>query len=183
MALDAIPKAGQDLGTLLADIERLEEVLVTADPASRDAATAYRDAIEALHAAALRRLIAELRSDPAAREAVKRAAADEFVYAVLRRHSIIKPSLSERVETALAGVRPMLASHGGDVELVSLSPPAVALRFIGSCDGCAASALTFHAGVKQAIAAACPEITEIRQVKGLATGSAAAGFASPFAPR
>jgi Fe-S cluster biogenesis protein NfuA len=77
----------------------------------------------------------------------------------------------------------MLESHGGDVELVSIAPPAVALRFTGSCDGCAASALTFHAGVKQAIEAACPEITEIRQVKGRATGTPSTAFASPFAGR
>ena len=182
MPLDAMPEAAEDLGGLLAEIERLAEVFASGDAASRDAAAAYRAAIEALHAAALRRLVAELRSDPAAREAVKRAAADEIVYAVLRRHAIIKPSLSERVETALASVRPMLASHGGDVELLSIAPPAVAVRFTGSCDGCAASALTFHAGVKQAISAACPEITEIRQVKGRATSTANTTFASPFAP-
>lgn len=182
MPLDALPEAGADLGGLLAEIERLEAGFATADPAARDAAASYRAAIEALHAAALRRLVAELRIDPASRDAVKRAASDEIVYAVLRRHAIIKPSLSERIETALAGVRPMLESHGGDVELVSINPPAVALRFTGSCDGCAASALTFHAGVKQAISAACPEITEIRQVKGRASASSGAAFTSPFAP-
>jgi Fe-S cluster biogenesis protein NfuA len=181
MPLDAPPGDSGDLAGLLAEIERLETRFAGSDTASRDAAAAYRAAIEALHAAALRRLVVELRADPAAREAVRRAAADEIVYAVLRRHSIIKPSLSERVETALAGVRPMLASHGGDVELVSIMPPSVALRFIGSCDGCAASALTFHAGVKQAISAACPEITEIRQIKGRATTMAGPALASPFA--
>jgi len=181
MPADAMPGADEDLGSLLAEIERLDADFSGREAAVRDAAAAYRDAIEALHAAALRRLVAELRSDPAARDAVKRAAADEIVYAVLRRHRIIKPSLSERVEAALAGVRPMLASHGGDVELVGIAPPTVALRFTGSCDGCAASALTFHAGVKQAIAAACPEITDIRQVKGRAAGSTGALLTSPFA--
>jgi Fe-S cluster biogenesis protein NfuA len=176
-----MPAATEYLSTLLAEIERLEAEFGARDAAVRDAASAYREAIEALHAAALHRLVAELRAEPAAREAVKRAAADEIVYAVLRRHAIIKPSLSERVETALAGVRPMLASHGGNVELVGIAPPEVAVRFTGSCDGCAASALTFHAGVKQAIATACPEITDIRQVKGRSTGSAGASFTSPFA--
>ena len=178
MPLDA---ASPGIATLLADIERLEAGFAEWDAAPRAAVAAYRDAIEALHAAALRRLVAELRAEPGAADAVKRAAADEIVYAVLRRHRIIKPSLGERVETALAEVRPMLAAHGGDVELVSIAPPAVALRFTGSCDGCAASALTFHAGVKKAIEAACPEITEIRQVKGRAAASGGAAFTSPFA--
>ena len=62
------------------------------------------------------------------------AVADEVVYAVLRRHDIVKPSLNERVEAALEGVRPMLASHGGDVELVKVKPPSVEVRFIGACE-------------------------------------------------
>jgi Fe-S cluster biogenesis protein NfuA/nitrite reductase/ring-hydroxylating ferredoxin subunit len=101
---------------------------------------------------------------------------------VLRRHDIVKASLNERVEAALEGVRPMLASHGGDVELVKVKPPAVEVRFIGACDGCPASALTFHAGVKKAVQDACPEITDIVQVKGLG-GSEESGvrFVSPFA--
>ena len=101
---------------------------------------------------------------------------------MLRRHEIVKPSLTERVETALESVRPMLASHGGDVELIKVTPPSIELRFTGACDGCPASALTFHAGVKKAVQDACPEITEIRQVKGL--GGAERGgvrFISPFA--
>jgi Fe-S cluster biogenesis protein NfuA/nitrite reductase/ring-hydroxylating ferredoxin subunit len=114
---------------------------------------------------------------------MKSAVTDEVVYAVLRRHNIIKPSLSERVEAALESIRPMLASHGGDVELVSVNPPAIEVRFTGSCDGCPASQLTFHAGVKKAVEDACPEITEILQVKGSATGNAndTVRFVSPFA--
>ena len=113
---------------------------------------------------------------------MKNALADEIVYAVLRRHEIVKPSLNERVEAALDGVRPMLASHGGDVELVKVRPPVVEVRFIGACDGCPASALTFHAGVKKAVQEGCPEITEIIQVKGLG-GPEENGvrFVSPFA--
>ena len=76
----------------------------------------------------------------------------------------------------------MLAAHGGDVELVEVNPPAIAVRFLGACDGCAASALTFHAGVKQAVQTACPEITEIRHVKGAGGGNGGARFVSPFAP-
>ena len=75
----------------------------------------------------------------------------------------------------------MLASHGGDVELIEVAPPAVELRFTGACDGCPASALTFHAGVKKAVQDACPEITEIRQSKGLAKGPGGVHFVSPFA--
>ena len=44
-------------------------------------------------------------------------------------------SLTERVERALEGVRPMLASHGGDVELVKVEPPAIDVRFIFEAKG------------------------------------------------
>ena len=171
-----------DLAGFLADIERLETIFATWEENQQAAVGAYRLAIEELNGEALRRLIRALKTDPAALAAMKNAIADEVVYAVLRRHDIVKPSLNERVEAALEGVRPMLASHGGDVELVKVKPPSVEVRFIGACDGCPASALTFHAGVKKAVQDACPEITDIIQVKGFG-GSEESGvrFVSPFA--
>ncbi len=171
-----------DLAGLVGDIERLETVFAGWDDTQQAAVGAYKLAIESLDGEALRRLIRALKTDPAALAAMKSAIADEVVYAVLRRHQIVKASLNERVEAALEGVRPMLASHGGDVELVKVNPPHVEVRFIGACDGCPASALTFHAGVKKAVQDACPEITDIVQVKGLG-GSEDSGvrFVSPFA--
>lgn len=177
------PARRDDLAGLTGAIERLDAVFESWDDAPRSAVAAYRRAIEALHGEALRRLIAALKSDAVALAALKGAAADEVVYAVLRRHNILKPSLNERVEAALEGVRPLLASHGGDVELVRVAPPAVEVRFMGACDGCAASALTFHAGVRKAVQDACPEITEIHQVKGRPGGAGAESlrYVSPFA--
>jgi nitrite reductase/ring-hydroxylating ferredoxin subunit/Fe-S cluster biogenesis protein NfuA len=181
-ALEKAPVQQDDLSRLLEDIERLELIFETWDETPQRAVQAYRHAIEALHGEALCHLIGALKTDPAAAAALKRAAADETVYAVLRRHNIIKPSIAERVENALASVRPLLASHGGDVELVKVAPPAIQVRFTGACDGCAASALTFHAGVKKAVEDACPDITEIVQVKGMAGASGkGANFVSPFA--
>jgi Fe-S cluster biogenesis protein NfuA len=97
--------------------------------------------------------------------ALREAATDEIVYAVLRHHGIVKPSLSERIEAALDGVRPLLAGHGGNVELVRVEPPAISIRFLGACDNCPASRLTIDAAVKTAVQAACPEITDIIQVR------------------
>lgn len=184
-AVSTVPESERnDVAHLVGDIERLEQIFDGWDDTPRGAAKAYGLAIEALNGEALRRLVAALKRDPAALAAMKSAVVDEVVYAVLRRHGIIKPSLTERVEAALESIRPMLASHGGDVELVSVSPPAIEVRFTGSCDGCPASALTFHAGVKKAVETACPEITEILQVKGMAQPSAngePVRFVSPFA--
>jgi Fe-S cluster biogenesis protein NfuA/nitrite reductase/ring-hydroxylating ferredoxin subunit len=183
-AVEAIKSEQSDIADFVGDIERLEMIFEGWDETPRGAAMAYGRAIEALNGEALRRLVSALKGDPAAFKAMKAAVTDDVVYSVLRRHNIIKPSLTERVESALESIRPMLASHGGDVELISIAPPSIEVRFVGSCDGCPASALTFHAGVKKAVEDACPEITEILQVKSSANGHSDGGslrFVSPFA--
>jgi Fe-S cluster biogenesis protein NfuA len=149
------------LAAMLDALVRLESDFATWDADARASVAAYREAIDALNGEALRRLIRTVKAEPAALAALKQAAADEVVHAVLRHHEIVKPSLNERIEAALAGVRPALAAHDGDVELVGLAPPTVEVRFTGACDGCAASALTFRDLVAKAVQAACPEITSV----------------------
>jgi Fe-S cluster biogenesis protein NfuA len=153
------------LAGLAGEIARLEAEVESWDDDKREVAHAYRQAIDALHAEALRRLVRSLRAEPAAVPALREAVADDIVYAVLRHHGIVKPSITERVEAALDNVRPVLAGHGGDVELVRVDLPQVAIRFLGACDNCPASRLTIDAAVKTALQAACPEITEIVQVR------------------
>jgi nitrite reductase/ring-hydroxylating ferredoxin subunit/Fe-S cluster biogenesis protein NfuA len=179
--LNPAPIQRPDLSGFVGEIERLEAIFEQWEDIPRDLVGAYRMSIEALNGEAVRRLVRVLKAEPAAVAAMKTALADEVVYAVLRRHEIIKPSLTEKVEAALRSIRPMLKAHGGDVELVTIDPPSIEVRFIGACDGCAASALTFHAGVKKAIEDACPEISEVRQAKGRGGGEGGgARFVSPF---
>jgi len=175
-------EAAPNAGRLFDDIRALETVFAGWPDEQRNAASAHGRAIEELNAEAFRRLISAIKTVPGAGAALREAAADELVYAVLRHHGILKPSLSERVESALDTVRPMLASHGGDVELVGITGSVAEVRFLGACDGCPASALTFYGGVKTAIQDNVPEISDIKQVKGLGGGSAeTVHFVSPFA--
>lgn len=172
----------RSLDAMLSDIEALEALDQDWPPEIRKASMARATAIDSLNAEAIRRLIRYLKDVPGFGAALRQAAGDEVVYAVLRRHGILKPSLHERIENALELIRPMLASHGGDVELVAVEPPRVDVRFLGACDGCPASALTFYSGVKKAIQDAVPQIKEIKQLKGLSGGSGdQVHFASPFA--
>jgi nitrite reductase/ring-hydroxylating ferredoxin subunit/Fe-S cluster biogenesis protein NfuA len=174
--------SGRSLDALLSDIKALEALAQDWPDAQRSAAAARVLAVDALNAEAFRRLIRLLKQTPGFGAALREAAADEVVYTVLRRHGILKPTLFERVQGALNDIRPMLASHGGDVELVSVNPPVAEVRFLGACDGCPASILTFSAGVKQAIQANVPEIEEIKQIRGFGGGGAdSAHFTSPFA--
>lgn len=175
------PPEVRSLEAMLSDLQALEQLTESWPDTQRDAATARARAIDDLNAEAFRRLIRTLQEVPGMREALRAAAADEVVYAVLRRHGILKPSVFERVEAALDSIRPQLASHGGNVELICVEPPEAEVRFLGTCDGCPASALTFYAGVKKAIEDRVPEVTKVKQAKGLGGGSGdEVHYTSPF---
>lgn len=55
------------------------------------------------------------------------------------------------VQAALAEVRPYLASHGGDMEVVSITDGVVRLKLHGSCDGCSAATATLTERVELAL--------------------------------
>ena len=55
------------------------------------------------------------------------------------------------VQAALAEVRPYLASHGGDMEVVSIQDGVVRLKLHGSCDGCTAADATLTGRVEAAL--------------------------------
>ncbi len=170
------------LDRLIGDIKSLEMLADGWDDAARIGAHARAEAVDALNKEAFRRLISNLKDIPDFGNALRSAAQDEVVYAVLRRHGILKASLYERVEAALETVRPSLASHGGNAEIASVEGNRAEIRFLGACDGCPASQLTFYAGVKKAIQEQVPEITEVKQAKGLGGGGAdSVQFTSPFA--
>jgi len=169
---------------LIADIDSLESIVSTWGEHEQMTVKALKTAIDDLHKEALKRLIKILKENPASMAGLKEATKDEVVYTVLRHHDLIKPSLNERIEKALETVRPMLAGHGGNVELVSINlPSTVVVRLIGACSGCPASELTLSEGVEKAIREFCPEITEVTKAKGIcsSTPGKSVNFVSPFA--
>src|SRR5688572_27625227 len=173
---------GAGLASLVRDIEALEAVSASFDERERNTMEALKRAIDALHKEAFTRLIKKLKAHPAAAGSLRDAVADEVVYAVLRHHGLVRPSLQERVEAALESVRPQLASHGGNVELVSIRAPAsVTVRLTGSCDGCSAAGLTMAAGVEAAIKQHCPEIEHVKQAAGGLSSPGSVDYVSPFA--
>jgi Fe-S cluster biogenesis protein NfuA/nitrite reductase/ring-hydroxylating ferredoxin subunit len=95
-------------------------------------------------------------------EVLAALAGDDLVSSLLLVHGLHPYDVDERIERALAGVRPYLGSHGGDVELIGVTDEGtVRLRLLGSCDGCPSSAVTLKLAVEGAIEAAAPEITAI----------------------
>jgi Fe-S cluster biogenesis protein NfuA/nitrite reductase/ring-hydroxylating ferredoxin subunit len=89
------------------------------------------------------------------RPALERLAAgddrDRIVQAVLQMYDISPPDDEVLVEEALDEVRPYIDSHGGRVELLSVSDGVVNLRMSGACAGCAASAMTLKRGIEEAL--------------------------------
>lgn len=170
------------LEKLLQDIQSLESIVAQWDERERMTVRALKRAIDDLNKEGIARLIRALKKSPEAMSALKEAVSDEIVYSVLRHHELVKPSLQERIESALDSVRPMLQAHGGNVELVSVEPPSKAtVRLIGACSGCPASELTLSEGVEKAIKEQCPEIIEIVKAKGICTTGTPVNFVSPFA--
>ncbi|MGI9121258.1 MAG: NifU family protein [Acidimicrobiales bacterium] len=114
-----------------------------------------------LYGGALARVVELLGEEAPA--AMDRLLADELVSSLLLVHDLHPESLAVRVEAALDSVRPLLAGHGGDVELldVDVDASAVHLRLLGSCDGCPSSASTLQHAVEEAIYAAAPEVAII----------------------
>lgn len=175
--------AAATLETLSRDIQALQTIVATWGEHEQNTVRALERALDALHKEAFTRLIRALKVNAVAATALRDAAADDVVYAVLRHHEILRASLQERVEAALESVRPQLASHGGNVELNAIEPPhAVSVRLLGACDGCSAAGLTMKAGVEKAIMEHCPEIRQVRVASGqLGARGSGVRYTSPFA--
>ena len=74
--------------------------------------------------------------------------------------------LHNRIQTALDSIRPYLVADGGNVEIVEITPDNVLkLALTGNCQSCNMSAMTFRAGVEEAIRRDVPEITAVEEVK------------------
>ncbi len=93
-------------------------------------------------------------------------AQDPVVASVLLMHDLYPVSLEARVHEALDEVRPYLASHDGDVELVALEAGVLRLKLLGSCHGCGASQATLEVAIEDALEAAAPDLVGL-EVEGV----------------
>ena len=70
--------------------------------------------------------------------------------------------LKEKVEAALAEIRPFLQSDGGDISLVSIdNGTSVKVRLEGNCVGCSINQMTLKSGVEVTIKKFAPQIEEV----------------------
>ncbi|MFA5620917.1 MAG: NifU family protein [Weeksellaceae bacterium] len=69
--------------------------------------------------------------------------------------------LRERIEVALAEIRPYLNNDGGDIELISIEGDVVNVRLVGNCSACMVNQLTLKIGVEMTIKKHAPEISKV----------------------
>ena len=73
--------------------------------------------------------------------------------------------MQQKIEKALAKVRPSLQADGGDVELVSVSEEGVVkVRLTGACGGCPMATMTLKAGIERVLKKEVPEVKRVESV-------------------
>jgi len=73
--------------------------------------------------------------------------------------------LQNKVEEALAEIRPFLQKDGGDISLVSIdNETSVKVRLEGNCMGCSVNQMTLKSGVEMTIKKHAPQIEEVVNV-------------------
>jgi len=71
-------------------------------------------------------------------------------------------TFEEKVKSVIESIRPMLKSHGGDIELVGTEADnSVKVRLQGACSGCPGAQMTLKMGVEQLLKEKVPEVKEV----------------------
>jgi Fe-S cluster biogenesis protein NfuA len=141
--------------------QALAELEARADPRTMGLAEELLRLVSELYGAGFARTVELVNEHDSALIGI--LASDELVGSLLLVQGLHPEALDHRVEKALESVRPFLAQHGGDVELLGIDDElgAVKIRLLGSCDGCPSSASTLQGAVEVAIVEAAPEIVRI----------------------
>ncbi len=146
-------------------LQHVESLILEVDALEGDAKRSAADAIRALlelHGDTIDRMLElVVERGETGQELIREFGADEMVGGLLLLHGLHPLSLEERVQAALATVRPYLGTHGGDVELLGLRDGVAHLRLQGSCHGCPSSTVTLKYAIEKEIAEAAPDLVDL----------------------
>jgi Fe-S cluster biogenesis protein NfuA/nitrite reductase/ring-hydroxylating ferredoxin subunit len=164
-----VPSTTDESAALLERVQELQDALERGeDSPTRELAEELVAAIVQMYGAGLERIVSELLASGAEGERIAaEVAQDPLVATLLLIHDLHPIGLEQRVQAALDSVRPYMDSHGGDVELLSLSDGIARIRLQGSCSDCSASSVTLELAIKQALEDAAPDLEGL-EVEGVA---------------
>jgi len=153
------------LESLVQEVDRFK------DAQAREKTREIVQALMDLHGGALETILQRIAaSGDSGLRLIDELAEDEMVSGLLLLYGLHPLDLEARVRQALEKCRPYLHSHGGNVELLSVSDEGVVhLRLEGSCHGCPSSALTLKSTIEEAIYEKAPDATGI-EVEGADQG-------------
>jgi Fe-S cluster biogenesis protein NfuA len=165
---------------LLERVQQLsEQVEELPDPRARELASDLVSAVIAMYGDGLERILAAIQDVGApGNEILDRLTQDGAVSSLLLIHDLYPVDLHERVLEALDTVRPYMESHGGSVELVSLTDGVARLALRGSCNGCSASRATLEQAIEQALAEHAPDLAGL-EVSGVVDATPVPGAPPP----
>jgi Fe-S cluster biogenesis protein NfuA len=145
------------LETLIGQVEAYEE-----EEARRPALDAIQLLLQ-LHSDGLERMLVSIgKAGPSGEALIAEMAGDEIVGGLLLLHDLHPIGLEARIRQALDNLRPYLASHGADVDLLSINEDGeVGLRLHGGRHGVGSSAIMLRYAIEEAILEAAPDITSI----------------------
>lgn len=67
-------------------------------------------------------------------------------------------------------VRPALAAHGGNIEIIDLDNDRLFVKLQGGCQGCSSSTATLKDGIQRLVLQKFPEIKEVVDLTDHASG-------------
>jgi Fe-S cluster biogenesis protein NfuA len=99
-----------------------------------------------------------------------RAALAAGVPAMAPRKAATDPAADDALFDKVS-INPMVAGHGGRVELIDVQDHVVLLRMQGGCQGCGMASVTLRQGIETTLREIAPEIAAVVDVTDHATGN------------
>jgi Fe-S cluster biogenesis protein NfuA/nitrite reductase/ring-hydroxylating ferredoxin subunit len=166
--LDALNRAGSRIQELVAQIDALP---------NSPARLLFQECLEsvlAFYGHGLERILQLVaNAGPDGQKIYHDLVHDNVVRGLLIIHDLHPVAIETRLRDALDKVRPYLRSHGGNVELISLTNDVARLRLQGTCKSCASSTVTLELAIRHAIEEACPDLVgfEVEGAPAQSTGA------------
>jgi len=141
--------------------EAIQQIDSIADPQLRAKVIQLVQSLMDLHSEAFNRTLEIVSERNDGQACIDQLGADDLVGGLLVLYGLHPLDFDSRVRQGLENVRPLLQSHGGDVELLGLSDGVVRLQMVGSCHSCPSSAATLKGAIEEAIYATAPDTVEL----------------------